>query len=174
MNSRITVTCQNRLVGWNNPGYYRDDEGQGNQSDGRIDGLAARARLFTLAPQPIIDDVVGPLLIVCAARGARGAGVGGLLARVSRRRDSPRPVVSLATFGIDQRVISLIDLSEFPLGSRIGVDVGMIFARQPAVSGLISLEVAVRLTPSTAYRSPISDMPPRLRDGVILRLPQSV
>jgi hypothetical protein len=31
---------------------------------------------------------------------------------------------------------------------------------------LISLEVAVRLTPSTAYRSPISDLPPRLRAAI--------
>src|SRR5262245_35062645 len=68
-----------------------------------------------------------------AARGARAGGVG--LARVSRRRNRTSPVVSLATFGVDQRVISLIDLSEFRLGRWVGVDVRVVSARQPAVSG---------------------------------------
>src|SRR5690606_24823573 len=49
---------------------------------------------------------------------------------------SAQLVVGLAPGGIAQRLVGLVDCLELVLGASLLADVGMIFAREPAVRGL--------------------------------------
>ena len=74
---------------------------QGNQ--------AKCARFLALTFQPFIDHLIGAGLVISAPRGARGGGVGLSDGRGLR---ASRAVVRFAAFGVNQRVVGLVDLGE--------------------------------------------------------------